>query len=154
MRKNEIETAVRSLAEKAAEENGLTVWDVRFEKEGKDYFLRVFIDKPDGRVAIDDCVAVSQALDEPLDGLELFDAPYSLQVSSPGIERRLTRPEHYEWAVGRKVMLKLRGRGVCKGVLRDYSRDGVTLSFDTGDEFFAPNETIWVKADDFDDETE
>ena len=156
MKKTEIEAAVRRMADEAAEKAGLSIWDVRFEKEGRDHFLRVYVDRPGGRMSIDDCVNVSEALDGPLDEADLIDVPYSLQVSSPGLERRLTRPEHYEWAIGRKVMLKVRGTadrqgGICYGVLKEYTKDSLTVSFDTGDEVFLPNETVWVKADDFDD---
>jgi len=99
-------SVVWQLAEPIAEELGLRLWDVRFVKEGASWYLRIFIDK-DGGVGISDCEAMSRAVDEPLDRLDPIDQSYFLEVSSPGIERELTRPEHYELMKGREVCVNL-----------------------------------------------
>lgn len=85
---------------------GITLWDVRFVKEGASYYLRVYIDKPEG-IGIDDCVAVSHAVDPIIDEADPIDKQYYLEVCSPGLERELTRDWHYEAAAGRKVCVKL-----------------------------------------------
>ena len=82
---------VWNIAQPLAEELGLILWDVRFQKEGAEWYLRIFIDKQDGGIGIEDCVNMSHALDEPLDEADPIDRSYSLQVSSPGIERELTK---------------------------------------------------------------
>ena len=81
---------------------GLRLWDVRFEKEGPDWFLRVLIDR-DEPLDTDTCEAVSRAIDPLLDEADPIEQSYYLEVGSPGLGRRLTRPEHYEAAQGPEV---------------------------------------------------
>lgn len=99
-------TAVTAIVKPIAEKLGLILWDVRFVKEGASWYLRIFIDKPGG-VTLDDCVAMSRAVDEPLDEADPISQAYFLEVSSPGIERELTRPEHFEAMKGRDVSVNL-----------------------------------------------
>ena len=153
MAKNTV-SAVWELAEPLAEELGLILWDVVFEKEGANYYLRIIIDKEEG-VGIDDCVNMSHALDKPLDDANIIDRQYNLQVSSPGIERKLTRPFHFDYAMEEKVILKLirpfNGQREFKGVLVDYSEKGdVTIAFDEENTMTAEKKEIaWIKLDDF-----
>lgn len=100
--------AVWALAERAANGTGVTIWDVRFVKEGADWFLRVFLDtdKPEG-IGLDDCEAVSRALSALLDEEDPIEQSYCLEVCSPGIDRELTRPEHFERFAGSPVRVKL-----------------------------------------------
>jgi len=101
----------RQLAGPVAEQQGITLWDVRFEKEGAGWYLRYFIDKPGG-VNIVDCETFSRAVDGLLDEADPIEQSYILEVSSPGIERALTRPEHFEPYVGSRVHVRLiRPRG-------------------------------------------
>ena len=97
---------VWDIAEPIAKELGLKLWDVRFLKEGAEWYLRVFIDK-DGGVSIDDCVDMSHALDKPLDELDPIDRSYCLEVSSPGVERELSIDEHFEACLGQSIKVKL-----------------------------------------------
>ena len=98
--------AVTSIAKPIAEKLGLILWDVRFVKEGASWYLRIFIDKPGG-VTLDDCEAMSRAVSDPLDEADPISQAYFLEVSSPGIERELTRPEHFEAMKGRDVSVNL-----------------------------------------------
>ncbi len=100
-----IAAVCRELAAPLAEPLGLTLWDVRFVKEGADWFLRVVIDK-DGGVSIDDCVALTHALNPVLDEADPIAQSYCLEVMSPGIERELTRPEHFTAFAGCAVTVK------------------------------------------------
>ena len=153
MAKNTV-SLVWDIAEPIAEELGLILWDVLFEKEGANYYLRIIIDKEEG-VGIDDCVNMSHALDGPLDAADPIDRQYNLQVSSPGIERKLTRPFHFDYAMGEKVILKLirpwEGKREFKGVLVDYTEKGdITIAFDDENTMTAEKKEIaWVKLDDF-----
>ena len=97
---------VWDIAEPIANELGLKLWDVRFLKEGAEWYLRVFIDK-DGGVSIDDCVDMSHALDKPLDEHDPIDRSYCLEVSSPGVERELSLDEHFEVCLGKSIKVKL-----------------------------------------------
>lgn len=153
MAKNTV-SLVWDIAEPIAEELGLILWDVVFEKEGANYYLRIFIDK-EGGVGIDDCVNMSHALDKPLDDADPVDRQYNLQVSSPGIERKLTRDFHFEYAMDEKVILRLirpfENKREFKGVLIDYSETGaVTIEFEDETTMTAEKKEIaWVKLDDF-----
>ena len=146
--------AVWDIAEPTAEQLGLSIWDIRFVKEGADWFLRIFIDK-DGGVGITDCENMSRAIDKPLDEADPVDRQYNLQVSSPGIERKLTRDFHFDYAMDEKVILRLirpyENQREFKGVLIDYSETGaVTIEFPDETTMTAEKKEIaWVKLDDF-----
>ena len=148
--------AVEELAAPIAAGLGLRIWDVRYLKEGSQWFLRVFIDK-DGGVDINDGEAMSRALDEPLDRLDPIDGEYILEVSSPGIERELVRPEHFEQFIGADIMVKMirpiEGIGKeFKGVLTAYDDGEVTVTDHSGENTVTINkkETAYIKLDDFD----
>ena len=98
---------VRRLVMPIIDEFGLLLWDVRFVKEGADWFLRVYIDREDTPVSIDDCVNVSRRLSTRLDEVDPIPQSYCLEVSSPGVERELTRPEHFSRFEGYPVILRL-----------------------------------------------
>lgn len=85
---------------------GLRIWDIRYLKEGASWFLRIFIDK-DGGVDIDDCERISRAIDQPLDDADIIKEAYFLEVSSPGLFRELTRPEHFKQYEGESVTVRL-----------------------------------------------
>jgi ribosome maturation factor RimP len=110
------------------EKLGLELVDVEFVKEGKNWFLRVFIDSPTG-IDIEECGTVSEQLSEKLDELDPIEQPYFLEVSSPGVERPLKKPEDVKNAVGKNVNIKLyepiNGEKVYEGLLKDF--DGETL---------------------------
>lgn len=145
---------VREIAKPIAEELGLEIWDVRFLKEGSQWYLRIFIDK-DGGVSIDDCVDFTHAINKPLDEADPIEQAYCLEVSSPGIERELVRDEHFEKSLGKKVMLRtirpVDGEREFKGVLEAF--DGTAVTVKVNDELskvFTVKETAWIKLDDFD----
>ncbi len=114
---------VFDLVKDTVESCGVDLWDVRFVKEGASYYLRIFIDKRDG-VSINDCTDVSHAIDPLLDEADPIDKSYYLEVCSPGIERELTRPEHYVKSIGKTVVVKLfkaiDGAKEFTGVLKDF----------------------------------
>lgn len=97
---------VSSIVKPIADQLGLILWDVRFVKEGASWYLRIFIDKPGG-VTLDDCETMSRAVSDPLDEADPINQAYFLEISSPGIERELTRPEHFEAMKGRDVSVNL-----------------------------------------------
>lgn len=144
---------VRAMAEPVAESLGLRLWDVRFVKEGASWYLRVFIDK-DGGVDINDCVNMTHALNEPLDEADPIEVSYCLEVSSPGIERDLTRDEHFEAMKGEKIKLRLirpdeNKQREFSGTLLNYEDGNITVSVDGEERVFVKKETAWVKLDDF-----
>ena len=121
---------VYELIKDAVEAEGARLWDVRFLKEGASWYLRVFIDKPEG-ISIDDCTNVSHDIDPIIDEADPIDVSYYLEVCSPGIERELTRSRHYEESLGKQVRLKLYraydGKKEITGTLEDVTEENVTL---------------------------
>lgn len=121
---------VYELIKDAVEAEGVRLWDVRFLKEGASWYLRVFIDKPEG-ISIADCTNVSHAIDPIIDEADPIDVSYYLEVCSPGIERELTRSRHYEESLGKQVRLKLYraydGKKEITGTLEDVTEENVTL---------------------------
>ena len=147
--------AVREIVAPYAEQLGLSLWDIRFEKEGSDWFLRIFIDK-EGGVDINDCVELTHAINTPLDEADPIAQSYTLEVSSPGLERELLRQEHFEACLGLPVKLRLvrpfEGERDFTGILYDIDEDG-NITVDLGEEkaiTFTKKEASWVKLDDFD----
>ena len=134
---------VYSLIEETVKNEGVTLWDVRFLKEGANWYLRVFIDKPEG-ISIDDCTAVSHAIDPIIDEADPIDKSYYLEVCSPGVERELTRPWHYEAVLGEKIKIKLYkaldGKKEFTGLLKT-SGDTLIIETETGEMTF-PKETV------------
>ena len=145
--------AVWEIAEPIAQELGLVIWDIRFVKEGADWFLRIFIDK-DGGVGITDCENMSRAIDKPLDEADPIEQSYCLEVSSPGIERDLKRDSHFEQCTGMKIKVKLirplDGQREFSGVLESYDAGNVQIKFEDGSGLMInKKEASYIKLDDF-----
>ena len=145
---------VWDIVEPLAAELGLSIWDVRFLKEGSQWYLRVFIDK-DGGVGIDDCVNLSHAIDGPLDEANPIEQAYILEVSSPGVERDLVRDEHFTAFIGEKIKVKMirpiEGKREFSGILESYEDGNITIRLEDESGFsFTKKEASFVKLDDFD----
>lgn len=121
---------IRSLAEPVVRELGYELWDVVFEKVGSLYELTVYIDSDDG-IGIEDCEKVSRALDPLLDRYDPISQAYTFYVSSAGLERTLSLPEHFEKFMGHQVEVKLfravDGAKQHTGVLCAYENGRVTI---------------------------
>ena len=118
---------VREIIQPTADELGYYLWDVEYVKEGADFILRVTIDSDEG-ITIDDCEAMSRAIDPIQDLHDPIPAPYLLEVSSPGIARELTRAAHFALCVGEKVEVRLfapvDGSRVWVGILGERDAEG------------------------------
>ena len=130
-RREDYEARTEKLLEPIAEANGVSVYDVEYVKEGSDFFLRAYIDKPEG-VNILDCENVSRALSDELDKEDFIPDAYVLEVSSPGLGRTLKKDKHLRAAVGQEVEVKLfRSQDKSKefrGVLESFDIDSVAIS--------------------------
>ena len=124
-----------ALAQPVAEELGLTLWDVRFVKEGAQWYLRYVIDK-EGGVDINDCAALSRRISPILDEKDPIPQSYCLEVMSPGIERELIRPEHFEayleWPVVVRLIRPLDNVREFAGYLQSYADGVVTIEEEDG----------------------
>lgn len=121
---------VTAIAERAARREGLEVWDVEVAGAGRGRIVRIYIDKPAG-VTLDDCELISQQVGTVLDVEDVIpDQHYNLEVSSPGVERRLLKLEHFARFAGQKIRLALRepieNRRRWEGTVRGVE-DGVIL---------------------------
>lgn len=102
-----IEEKIEKLIKTEIENLNYKLYDVQYAKEGKDYFLRVFIDKEKGTVDLNDCEKVSNLINPLLDKEDIIKEMYFLEVSSPGIERILRKEKHFEEAQGKEIEVKL-----------------------------------------------
>ncbi len=118
---------VRGIIQPTADELGYYLWDVEYVKEGADHILRVTIDNDEG-ITIDDCERMTRAIDPVLDEYDPIEDSYLLEVSSPGIERELTRDDHFALCAGEKVEVRLfapvNGSRVWVGILGDVDAEG------------------------------
>ena len=147
-----VEDIVRPIAEKM----GLILWDVTFEKEGPDWILRVYIDKDNEGVYIDECVDLSRAVDPLLDEADPISIPYNFEVSSAGLGRKLTKPFHFEKKMGETVLARLiraeNGVKEIKGVLKDYDNGFITIEKEDGTQVIVEQKnTSFVKLCDDED---
>ena len=143
------------LAAPVAQQMGLEMWDVTFEKEGAGWYLRYLVDRPGG-VDIDQCEDFSRQVSDLLDEADPIPQSYTLEVGSPGIERKLTQPWHFARYLGRPVVVRLirpvEGEREFMGTLSAYDEDGTVtlLDGDEGDEeqlemVFSPQEIAYVR---------
>lgn len=102
-----IEEKVENLVKKPIEELGYSLYDVQYVKEGQDYYLRIFIEKPNGSIDLNDCEKVNDGINDLLDKADYIKEQYFLEVSSTGLEKVLRRDEHLEQSIGKEVEAKL-----------------------------------------------
>ena len=129
-RREDYENRTQALLEPIARANGVSIYDVEYVKEGTDYHLCAYIDKPEG-VNIQDCENVSRALSDALDREDFIADAYVLEVSSPGLGRALKKDKHLQAAIGADVEVRLfRPVDKCKefaGVLESFDAESITI---------------------------
>ena len=141
---------VEALVRPTVEGMGLRLWDVVFEKEGPDWYLRVLIDK-DGTMDTDTCADVSHALDPILDEADPIEGSYTLEVGSAGAERVLKRPADFQRYLNSPVLVKLYsnqdGRKEFPGVLTGYDEatGDVTITVGKQEMTFAKKDIALVR---------
>lgn len=135
---------LQALIAPVVEALGYQCWGIEFVAQGKHSLLRVYIDKTDG-ILVDDCEIVSRQLSSVLDVEDPITQEYTLEVSSPGMDRALFTLEQYAAYVGELVKVKLRspfeGRRNFQGVLRGIEDEDVIVQVDEH-EFLLPIELI------------
>ena len=115
---------------------GLSLWELQFHKEGPKWMLRVFIDREQGGVTLEDCETVSRDLGAALDVEDIVAHAFTLEVSSPGLDRTLTKPEHFVRFVGSSARIKtfqpINGEKVLRGKLQGFENGSIRLVQDDG----------------------
>ncbi len=128
-----IETRVEQLLEKIIVDLGYDLYDVRYEKEAKDFYLRIIIDKPDG-IDLYDCETVNNAINDILDEADYIKDQYFLEVSSPGLERILRKEKHFLSQIGNEISVKLfkpiNKQKELIGTLEEYNNTELTIKVD------------------------
>lgn len=102
-----IEEKVENLIKKTIENMGYILYDVQYVKEGQNYFLRVFIEKPNGSIDLNDCEKVNDGINDILDTADYIKEQYFLEVSSTGLEKILRRDEHLKQNIGKEIQVNL-----------------------------------------------
>lgn len=133
---SKIEDKVMELVSPVITSLGYEIYDLEYVKEGKNYYLRIFIDKEDG-ISIDDCELVNNSITDLLDEKDYIKEQYYLEISSSGLERRLRKDWHFEKYKGSKVEASL-FKGVNKqktivGILKEFNEKTLTLEIETND---------------------
>lgn len=127
---------------------GCSLWDVEYVREGGEWYLRLYIDK-EGGVDIDDCEAVSRAVDPVLDEKDPIPESYRFEVCSAGLERTLKRPSDFERFMGSAVMVKLYrpkdGSKEFPGVLKGYENGDVIIDYGNQELRFEKSEVALVR---------
>ena len=131
-----VEESVYSAISPVVSDLGFEIYDVEYVKEGTNWYLRIYIDKEEG-ISIEDCETVSRAIDPVIDELNPIKTPYSLEVSSPGIERTLRKPEHFckykDSEIEVSLFKPIGGAKKIKCILKDYTEEKIRVSYDNSD---------------------
>lgn len=136
MKKADIEKKTEELVLPIIQAEGCELWDVEYVKEGSDMYLRIYADK-EGGIMIDDCVTISRALEAKLDEEDFIEDAYILEVSSPGLTRKLKKDRDFEKSIGKLVIAKLykaeNGSKEFLGRLRAYTDSTITIETDSSE---------------------
>ena len=134
-----IEERVESLIKDKIQELGYNLYDVQYVKEGQNYYLRIFIEKPNGNIDLNDCEKVNDGINDLLDKADYIKEQYFLEVSSTGVEKVLRKDEHLKQNIDNEVQINLfkpievpdgKGTKKCKeviGVLNDFDNNEITI---------------------------
>ncbi len=135
-------------AQPIVEAQGCRLWDVEYVREGSQRFLRLYIEKDSG-VDINDCEAISRAMDPILDEVDPIPEAYHFEVCSAGLERALKRPSDFERFLGSPVLVKLyrprNGSKELPGILRGYDNGRVTVEVGQETVTFEKSEVALVR---------
>ena len=131
-----------------ADSFGVEIYDVEYVKEGADFYLRAYIDKPDG-VNIQDCENVSRALSDALDKEDFMEDAYILEVSSPGLGRTLKKDKHLEKSLGKEVEVRtykpIEKQKEFAGVLKAFDGNTVTITNESGVQVFHRTDFAFIR---------
>lgn len=142
------ESKTEALLLPIVESKGIEIYDVEYVKEGSDWYLRAYIDKPGG-VDINDCESVSRALSDELDKEDFIEEAYILEVSSPGLGRTLKKDKHFQKSLGEEVEVKTyKPVDNCKefsGILKAYDDKTVTIETEHTEICFAKSDIALIR---------
>ncbi len=145
---NAIETKAIEVADGVAGKLGIFVVDAEYKKEGNDKYLRIYIDKPSG-VGLNECEEFSRAFEKEFDKIDPIDEAYILEVSSPGVERKLKTEREFLHYIGKKVSVKLYkaidNKKEFVAVLSGYENKTATVLVDDKEIKIPLSEAVYIK---------
>lgn len=142
------EARTEALLQPIVDKVGVSVYDVEYVKEGNDWYLRVYIDKPEG-VNINDCVDVNHMLSDKLDEEDFIEESYTLEVSSPGLGRTLKKDRHLQYSIGEEVEVKT-FKAIDKvkeftGILKHFDAERLTIEGENGEQTFQRSDIAVIR---------
>ncbi len=151
-----IEAATEAAVKQVVEQHGFSLWDVWFAKEGAKWYLRIFIDKPQG-ISIDDCESIDGIINDIIDAQDFVDRIDYLEIGSAGLERSVRRVAQLDMSIGKKI--KIKTYKLCDGapskafsaVLDSFDGENVTVTGDMGELVLKLGDISAINYDDFDD---
>ena len=147
-RREQYEQQTEELLEPIVTGHGFELVDVEYVKEGSDWYLRAYIDKPEG-VSIIDCENVSRAFSDKLDEEDFISDAYILEVSSPGLGRALKKDRHLEKSLGEEVEVRtykpIDKQKEFTGILKSYDKDTITIQTEEKDLVFAKSDIAIIR---------
>lgn len=149
MNKKQIEEKTEELLTPLVQAEGLLVYDVEYIKEAGEYFLRCYLDRAEGAVTIEDCVNVNRTLSSKLDEEDYISDSYTLEVSSKGLGRALTKDRHLAQEIGQSIDVKLYkardGVKLFSGNLKCFDKENLTVETEMQDISFLRKDIASVK---------
>lgn len=146
---SKLEMSILELAKSSAAESGCYIYDLEYIKEGKSKVLRIYADKEETGITLDECEAINRRLGDLLDESALISENYVLEVSSPGIERRLRTKEHFDRYTGRQVDVglykALDGSKTISGILKGFKDETIFIETENGELSIIQGEVSSVK---------
>lgn len=147
-KKDLYESKTEELVIPLIEQNNFELVDIEYVKEGSNWYLRVYIDKPGG-INVDDCELISRALSDKLDEEDFIDDAYILEVSSPGLGRPLKKDKDFERSLGEDVEIKLYrmkdGTKDYRGFLKSYNKEEIVIEDNDEEITFKRSEIALVR---------
>lgn len=142
---SKIEEKVESLVSKTINDLGYSIYDIMYVKEGKDYYLRIFIDNEDG-ISLNDCEKVNDAITDMLDSANYIKDQYFLEISSPGIERNIRTDKHLQLNLNEEINVKLfkaiEKKKELEGILKKFDDETITLENENNDDIIIQRNNI------------
>ncbi len=147
-KRDNYESRAEQLLQPIVTENAFELVDVEYVKEGSNWYLRAYIDKPGG-ITIDDCELVSRAFSEQLDKEDFIEDSYIMEVSSPGLLRPLKKDKDFarymEKAIELKTYKMIDKSKDFEGILKAYDKESITIETDSGEKKFARADLALVR---------
>lgn len=135
MKKDILIEKIEEVVKPITTELSYELYYVEYIKENGEFYLRIYIDKEEGRISLDDCATVSRRVSEILDVQDPIEDAYYLEVSSPGLNRGLYTEEHFKRFIGSEVLIKLTksvdGMKSVKGILKEVLDDSIVVEGET-----------------------